>query len=163
MIFDASVLGSSYRVEVHGGDGRYRVVVDGEALEVELDRAAHGFAPLRLGTTTREVGLEPCAGGYRVVFGAFSLTVELAEAARGGAQVARHANGPAQLTAPMPGRVVRVLSAVGADVAAGQGLVVIEAMKMENELRAPRAGRVSELRVSEGQAVEAGALLAVVA
>ena len=67
-----------------------------------------------------------------------------------------------RVTAPMPGRVVRVLSAPGADVAAGQGLVVIEAMKMENELRAPRAGRVQELPVREGQAVEAGALLAVV-
>jgi biotin carboxyl carrier protein len=62
----------------------------------------------------------------------------------------------------MPGRVVRVLAAAGDDVAAGQGLVVIEAMKMENEIRAPRAGRVLELGVREGQAVEAGALLAVV-
>jgi biotin carboxyl carrier protein len=62
----------------------------------------------------------------------------------------------------MPGRVVRLLVASGADVAAGQGVVVIEAMKMENELRSPRAGRVRELPVREGQAVEAGALLAVV-
>jgi biotin carboxyl carrier protein len=163
VIFDASVLGSSYRIEVRGGDGRYRVLVDGEPLEVELGRAPHGFAPLRIGTTSRDVGLEPCPGGYRVVLGGSSVTVELAEAARGDGQPARHESGPVRLTAPMPGRVVRVLSAVGADVAAGQGLVVIEAMKMENELRAPRAGRVSELRVSEGQAVEAGALLAVVA
>ena len=63
----------------------------------------------------------------------------------------------------MPGRIVRLLSQPGADVVAGQGLVVIEAMKMENELRAPRAGRLLELLVREGQAVEAGALLAVVA
>jgi biotin carboxyl carrier protein len=51
---------------------------------------------------------------------------------------------------------------VGADVAAGQGLVVIEAMKMENEIRAPRPGRVLEVAVREGQAVESGALLVVV-
>ena len=57
---------------------------------------------------------------------------------------------------------MRVLSSAGADVVAGQGLVVIEAMKMENELRAPRGGRVTELLVREGQAVETGALLAVV-
>jgi biotin carboxyl carrier protein len=62
----------------------------------------------------------------------------------------------------MPGRVVRVLEAPGAEVAAGQGLVVIEAMKMENELKSPRAGRVLEVAVREGQAVEAGALLALV-
>ena len=63
----------------------------------------------------------------------------------------------------MPGRIVRVLSEAGACVVAGQGLVVIEAMKMENELRAPRGGRLLELLVREGQAVDAGALLAVVA
>ena len=63
----------------------------------------------------------------------------------------------------MPGRIVRVLSQAGADVAAGQALVVIEAMKMENELRAPRGGQLLELLVREGQTVEAGALLAVVA
>jgi biotin carboxyl carrier protein len=62
----------------------------------------------------------------------------------------------------MPGRVVRVLAAAGTEVAAGQGLVVVEAMKMENELRAPHAGRVAELTVREGQAVEAGATLAVI-
>jgi biotin carboxyl carrier protein len=62
----------------------------------------------------------------------------------------------------MPGRVVRVLAEPGVDVVAGQGLFVIEAMKMENELKAPRAGRLREVAVREGQAVEAGALLAVV-
>src|SRR5262249_26007362 len=63
--------------------------------------------------------------------------------------------------APMPGKLVRVLVAAGDEVVAGQGLVVVEAMKMENELRAPRAGRVKELPAREGQAVEAGGLLRV--
>jgi biotin carboxyl carrier protein len=61
----------------------------------------------------------------------------------------------------MPGRVVKVLVAVGDAVAARQGLVVVEAMKMENELRAPRAGRVSEVRVREGAPVEANTVLIV--
>ncbi len=64
--------------------------------------------------------------------------------------------------APMPGKVARVLVTEGQTVAAGAGLVVIEAMKMENELRAPRAGAVLELPAREGQTVESGALLAVV-
>jgi biotin carboxyl carrier protein len=63
----------------------------------------------------------------------------------------------------MPGRVVRVLAAEGAGVEAGQGLVVVEAMKMENELCSPRTGRVEQVAVREGQAVEAGALLVVIA
>jgi biotin carboxyl carrier protein len=61
----------------------------------------------------------------------------------------------------MPGKVVRVLVAPGDEVASRQGLVVVEAMKMENELRAGRAGRVSEVLVVEGTSVEAGALLVV--
>lgn len=67
--------------------------------------------------------------------------------------------GPAPLIAPMPGLVVRVSVGAGDEVAAGQGLVVMEAMKMENELRAPGAGRVKTVHVAAGTAVEKGALL----
>lgn len=72
------------------------------------------------------------------------------------------AGGKATLTAPMPGKVVRVLCAVGDEVAAQQGLLVVEAMKMQNEVQAPKAGKVTELRVSEGQTVNAGEVLAVI-
>jgi biotin carboxyl carrier protein len=163
MIFDATVLGRTLRVEVRGRDGRYSVTVDGRPLEVSANGVPAGFRSLRIGSRSHEVGLERQPLGWRVVLPGGSLLVELAAAAPGSASPVRHAHGPARLTAPMPGRVVRVLSEAGADVSAGQGLVVIEAMKMENELRAPRAGRVQELLVREGQAVEAGALLAVVA
>ena len=62
----------------------------------------------------------------------------------------------------MPGRVLRVLVAVGDEVAHRQGLVVVEAMKMENELTAPKAGKVTEVAVTEGMSVEAGRLLVVI-
>jgi biotin carboxyl carrier protein len=163
MTFDATVLGRTLRVEVRGGDGRYSVSLDGEARDVRVSDAAHGLVHLRIGAHGHELGLEREGSGYRVSFPGDSLSVELAEAARGSALPPRRDHGPARLTAPMPGRIVRVLSEAGADVVAGQGLVVIEAMKMENELRAPRGGRLLELLVREGQAVEAGALLAVVA
>ena len=163
MILDASVLGRTLRVEVRGRDGSYTVSLDGKPFEVRVSHAAHGFSHLRIGGRGYEVGLEREAGGYRVVIDGANLLVELAEATRGGTPSVRHEHGPARLTAPMPGRIVRVLVPLGSQVAAGQGLVVIEAMKMENELRAPRAGCLQELRVSEGQAVEAGTLLAVLA
>lgn len=67
--------------------------------------------------------------------------------------------GPAPLVAPMPGLIVRLLVAEGDEVQAGQGLVVMEAMKMENELRAASAGIVSRIHASEGSAVDRGALL----
>ena len=69
------------------------------------------------------------------------------------------ASGPAPLKAPMPGLVVRIAIAVGDTVAAGQALVVVEAMKMENELRAAAPGVVTAIRAVQGTAVEKGALL----
>ena len=70
--------------------------------------------------------------------------------------------GPQRIVSPMPGKVVRVLVKAGDEVKARQGLVVVEAMKMENELRAARNGRVREVAVTEGQSVDAGAVLMVV-
>lgn len=70
--------------------------------------------------------------------------------------------GPQRIDAPMPGKVVRVLVKAGDEVTEGQGLVVVEAMKMENELKSPKAGKVLELLAVEGAAVEAGAKLVVI-
>jgi biotin carboxyl carrier protein len=74
----------------------------------------------------------------------------------------RHAHGQQTVVAPMPGRVVRVLVAPGDEVTASQGIVVVEAMKMENELRAPKGGRVKDVSVSPGTSVEAGRVLVVI-
>jgi biotin carboxyl carrier protein len=71
-------------------------------------------------------------------------------------------HGKISLTAPMPGRIVRVLAAAGDMVVAGQGIVVIEAMKMQNELKAPRGGRVTAIEVNEDDRVVAGAILATI-
>ena len=71
------------------------------------------------------------------------------------------AQGALQIVAPMPGRIVKVLVAPGDTVALRQALVVVEAMKMENELRAPRAGIIRDVRVVEGALVEANVVLAV--
>jgi biotin carboxyl carrier protein len=68
--------------------------------------------------------------------------------------------GPVAVLSPMPGKVVKVLVAVGDEVKAGQGVVVVEAMKMENELKAPKDGKVKSVAVKEGQPVEAGQTLA---
>lgn len=160
MIFDATVGGRTLRVEVRGGDGRYTVVLDGTPIRVET--AGRPFASLLVDGESHEVGVERRPEGHVVHLAGDAVSVSLREAARGASPAPPRGDGPARVTAPMPGRVVRVLEGPGRDVAAGQGLVVIEAMKMENELKSPRAGRVREVAVREGQAVEAGALLAVV-
>jgi biotin carboxyl carrier protein len=161
VIFDATVDGRSLRVEVRGQDGRYTVLLDGKPMEVDLRETNDHFVSLLVDGRSYEAGLQKRPGGYTVVLSDDVVAVDLAEGARGGALPLRKPDGPARVKAPMPGKLVRVLVAAGDEVAAGQGLVVVEAMKMENELRAPKAGRVKEVPVREGQAVEAGALLVV--
>jgi len=78
------------------------------------------------------------------------------------AKVAHGPDGVVRLEAPMPGRVVKVLSPEGTVVNRGDGIVVLEAMKMENELKAPRDGTVTRITVEEGQGVEGGAHLATI-
>jgi biotin carboxyl carrier protein len=72
------------------------------------------------------------------------------------------AEGRQQVLAPMPGKIVRVMVKTGDTVRAGQGLVVVEAMKMQNEIRAPKSGTVDRVAVIEGQTVNAGEVVAIV-
>jgi len=67
-----------------------------------------------------------------------------------------------EIKSAMPGRVVNVLVAVGDEVKADQGIIVVEAMKMENEVKAPKAGKIVEVKVAAGQAVEKGQLMIVI-
>ena len=162
MLFDATVDGRTMRVDVRGKDGRYVVTIDGKPLEVDLFDGGRDFVSLLIAGRSHEAGLEKHPSGFTVVLTDDVVAVDLAEAARGeGPAHKRLASGPARVMAPMPGRVLRVQVSAGDLVPAGQGLVVVEAMKMENELKAPRAGRVLEVAVHEGQAVETGALLVV--
>jgi biotin carboxyl carrier protein len=162
VIFDATVDGRTLRVEVRGKDGRFDVVVDGRALAVDCRATGPDFVSLVIDGQSWDLGLEKRASGYGVVFSGGTLAVALQDATRGDVGVARKGpSGPARIVAPMPGKIVRVLAAAGETVQPGQGLIVMEAMKMENEIRSPRAGRVQAVAVREGQTVETGALLAI--
>lgn len=112
-----------------------------------------------------ETTLAPEMGGQLVVLvGAVPVTVRL-NGRRGGNRRqggAAAASGPLRVVAPMPGKVVRVLVKAGDAVRARQPVVVVEAMKMENELRADRDGTVAEIHTREGMSVDAGALLIVI-
>ena len=154
-------------------DGRERVVeiddggvrVDGVEVKVEVVEAEAGLyllrtegeqVAVRVEGVGAKVSLAVRRGGKDVV----GVGAEVVDARRARVVVPERAggDGAAAVTvrAPIPGRVVKVLVKTGDVVKAGQTLVVLEAMKMENELRAPRAGTVTEVRGAEGTAVEAG-------
>jgi biotin carboxyl carrier protein len=114
---------------------------------------------------SHEIAIEPQRQGRLLVHvdgQAVPVTVLAPGKRRSASDGAASTAGPAAIVAPMPGRIVKVLVAPGDIVTAGQGLVVVEAMKMENELRAPRGGTVAEVRVREGVPVDANAVLVVI-
>jgi len=143
----------------------FEVRVDGVVVDLHVRRRANGSMSVRLRDGSLHVidvekGDRPdqrvvLVDGHQVVT---SLNGRRARAGGASAGV----TGQQRVVAPMPGKVVRVLTEVGAAVEARQSLVVVEAMKMENELSVPRAGRVLEIHVDEGQSVESGRLLVVV-
>lgn len=154
------------RRTVHVGReaGGWALTVDGRAMAVTTAEAGGRWSVL-VGARSYEVTFDGGPAGAQIVHvngEAIPLTVlePRALAAR-----RRHdgatAAGPTTIAAPMPGRIVKVLVQPGEAVAARQGVIVVEAMKMENELRAPRAGTVTEVRAGEGASVEAGAVLVV--
>jgi pyruvate carboxylase subunit B len=160
-----------YIVTVNGVD--VEIEVDGERLSIEGTTADASISELgqspetvlMLGNEVHRLLVRRGAsrGRYTVWIDGIRLEVEaLDERSRAIRELAAATGGPtgpAPLVAPMPGMIVRVNVQEGAAVQAGQGLVVMEAMKMENELRASAAGTVKRVHVSPGTAVEKGALL----
>jgi biotin carboxyl carrier protein len=170
---------STFEVEINGrtrtvavermgpaSDRRYRVTIDGRSRTVDarlagpgrlsllfLDEASASYdvAIARVSTTELQIHLPD---------GAVSAIVNGRRSRREGRPDA--GSGEQRLSAPMPGRVVRVLVKPGDQVRPRQPLVIVEAMKMENELSAARAGRVKDVQVRDGMSVEAGRLLVVV-
>ena len=158
---------------IEDGGHRFRVSWDGRTFTVDAELVdAHTLSCIGIGeacdsnlvrfadTSTRDevdVHLEGCVVRVGV------NRRRVGDSRRGpGTTAGSDGVGGQQVCAPMPGKVVRVLVAPGEQVEAGQGVVVIEAMKMENELTVSRAGRVAELRVDEGMLVETGKVLVVI-
>jgi biotin carboxyl carrier protein len=163
MRFDATLGEETFQVEVLEDAGRYRVRVGETWLEVDLSVPPTGPWSLLVGGESHAVDVHEGRDAILVTLGTETYSVRIDDAGRRARPGRGGPAGPAgeRLTAPMPGRVVSVHVAVGDRVARGAPLVVIEAMKMENEFRAGDAGLVLEVGVIPGQAVNAGDLLVV--
>ena len=152
-------------VEFEREGSRLRLRLDGREVEADAVEVAAGTYSILLGGRAFEVRVQPAADALHIHAGAAEFAAQVLDprAWRGKRGGVLEAEGRRQITAPMPGKVVRVLVAAGDAVEAGQGLLVVEAMKMQNEIQSPKTGTVERLLVAEGQAVNAGEILAIVA
>jgi biotin carboxyl carrier protein len=143
---------------------RVRFAVDGRQVDACAVRLSRNAYSILLGGRSVEITVEETERGLQVRAGGREYQVEIIDPRswRRGHGAGIELEGRQKLVAPMPGKIVRVLVAEGQQVSAGEGLLVIEAMKMQNEIRSPKSGAVEKL-AREGQTVNAGEVLAIVA
>jgi biotin carboxyl carrier protein len=164
---------------------KFTIELDGKPRIVELTRSDNGFVCSIDGTVVEADIAETGAGAYSILIGGQSFEVRVEKRPqnllvsvsgreysvavgdprewRGRRAGALQSPGSQQVVAPMPGKVIRILAKAGEKIEAGQGVVVVEAMKMQNEVRAPKSGQLERILVAEGQSVDAGEVLAIVA
>jgi acetyl/propionyl-CoA carboxylase alpha subunit len=158
--------GATHAVEIESGEAGYRVVVDGRVWEVDARRIGPAIDSLLVDGVSYLVSVAGTGGEFVVGVGGEIHEVRVEEAARftirtrgGGGGT----GGGQTLKAPLPGKITHVAVKPGDAVNRGDTLIVIEAMKMENEFKAAAAGTVREVPVTAGQAVNPGDVLVVIA
>jgi biotin carboxyl carrier protein len=143
----AEIEGRRYELEVHeSGAGSYLLIAGGVVFDCRIE-----------GRPESGKSIDVVAGTAH-----YSVTLTDPRRLRSAAGPAGHGDDVARIVAPMPGKVVRVLVAMGDQVDAGAGIVVVEAMKMQNEMKTPKAGKVTALSAELGATVNAGDVLAVI-
>ncbi|HEU5179254.1 MAG TPA: biotin/lipoyl-containing protein [Candidatus Polarisedimenticolia bacterium] len=163
MSLEVRVGGSKRRVELRREGNRYLGRVGERQVEAEVVERGPASLLIRLGDRTFDITCDTRGSRHFLDFGTQQVAIEILDPLRGGeASLDGEASGKADVRAAMPGKVVSVKAKVGDTVSRGQGLLVLEAMKMENEVPAPRAGTITAIEVAAGQTVETGALLATV-
>jgi biotin carboxyl carrier protein len=163
--FVARVNGRAETVQVTENGDRLSVKVGEQTIEVDARQPMSGLVSLLIDGASHVADVAPAEGGTRVDLDGATYLVEVEEYAR---HVLRTRSGTGgggaaqTIKTPLPGKVTHVAVAVGDHVERGETVVVIEAMKMENEFKATSPGTVSEIRVTPGQAVNAGDVLVLI-
>ncbi|MBI2368361.1 MAG: acetyl-CoA carboxylase biotin carboxyl carrier protein subunit [Deltaproteobacteria bacterium] len=166
MAFIAKLGEQSYRVEIEEtGKSVYRVSVDGNEFVVDGKKTGRTNYSLIVDNRSFEIEVDNAEDEYRVLVDGRSYHVHLVDERRvrvGDGQSDSQIQGRQRVSVPMPGKVIAVLVAEGDVVEKGHGLVIVEAMKMENEVRSPIAATVKDIRVKAGETVEGGAVLVII-
>jgi biotin carboxyl carrier protein len=163
MLYDITIDGKNYRIDLNRGDGRWSCRLDGRDFEVDAVLTRPDVLSLRIVNLAYEVKSERVANDLYLWVGSRRFAVEVRDprSLRGRTRAADD-HGPRKIPAPMPGKVVRLLVHEGDEVEPGRGVAVVEAMKMQNEIKSPKKGTIQKILVSEGAAVNAGDVLAIV-
>jgi biotin carboxyl carrier protein len=162
-----AILGeNNYTVEIEEtAKSVYRVSVDGNEFTVDGKKTGRTNYSLIVDNRSFEIEVDQQGDEYRVLVDGRTYHVTLVDERRVRSGSGASGGGPQgrqTISVPMPGKVIAVLVASGDAVEKGQGLVIVEAMKMENEVRSPIAGAVKEIRVKPGDTVEGGAALLII-
>ena len=163
MKFEVQISGKTRTVELQRNSDRWQISLDGTALDADAIEISPNVFSVLVNGESYEVRIA-VANDSKLTLQTrhheFVAEVVDPRAWRGRHHGAVEAQGRQEIVAPMPGKVVRVLVKAGDKVEAGQGLLVVEAMKMQNEVRSPKTGTVERLLAREGHAVNAGEVLA---
>ncbi len=164
MIYEVIVEGKNHRLELERVDGRWECRLDGSNIALDAVLARPDVLSILIDGKAYEVKRERTPTDVHLWVGSARYEVELRDprSLRSRRAAAGQESGPKKLIASMPGKVVRVLVPEKATVEAGQGVLVVEAMKMQNELKSPKTGVVQRIVAAEGVAVNAGDVLAIV-
>jgi biotin carboxyl carrier protein len=163
MLYDVTIDGKNYRLDLNRADGPWSCRLDSRELEVDAVLVRPDLLSLRIGNVAYEVKLERIANDLHLWVGSARFAAEVRDprSLRGRTRSADD-HGPKKITAAMPGKVVRLLVREGDEVEAGAGVAVVEAMKMQNEIKSPKQGTIQKILVTEGAAVNAGDILTIV-
>ena len=157
-----------YEVEITRGDGsNLTAEIDGRVYELEASEPEPNVYLLKHANRIYQIFVSPnknLGEPSAVSVGDQNYEIKIVDPKRlrGSGAIGADATGASEIKTAMPGKVVRVLAAAGAEIKAGDGVIIVEAMKMQNEMKAPRDGIVKEIRFAEGATVNAGDVLAVI-
>jgi len=164
MTYEILIDGKPHTLELGREGDHWSCKLDGASIEADAVLTKHDAVSIIIAGTHYEVKRERTAADthYWVKNSRFAVEIRDPRSLRSRKAAAATGEGPQRLLAPMPGKVVRIILPAGSAVEAGQGVLVVEAMKMQNELKSPKKGTVKQVMVAEGASVTAGEVLAIV-